>query len=283
VLIYFLILGGLILAGGVTFQKTILNKEADPKKYQVLEFLGIAIVMIPLLFFFWKLDPQALELKNILIFSGIVIISVIANMFGFAAIKGEKVNNLEPARMMNPLFMVLFAILFSFINPGLYERDFSVIVPALIAGIALIGFHIEKRHLKFNKYFRLAIYAAFLYALELVLSQFILDYYTPISFYFLRCVAIFIVSYIVLRPKMEGINNKVKLKVLGIAALWVAYRVLIYYGFIYLGVIFTTLLSMLGPIFVYAFARIFLKEKIGWKNLAASGIILACIAYVTLF
>ncbi len=282
-LIYFLILGGLILAGGVTFQKVILNKKADVKKYQVLEFLAIIIIMIPLLFFFWKLEPQALELKNILIFSGIVIISVIANMFGFAAIKGEKVNNLEPARMMNPLFLVLLAILFSFINPSLYERDFTIIIPALIAGVALILSHIKKHHLNFNKYFRFAIYAGFLYALEMVLSRLILDYYTPISFYFLRCAGIFIVSYLILRPKMDGITKKVELKILGVGVLWVGYRILIYYGFIYLGVMFTTLLSMLGPIFIYAFARIFLKEKIGWKNLVASGVILASIAYVTLF
>jgi drug/metabolite transporter (DMT)-like permease len=282
-LIYFLIIGGLVLAGGTTLQKVILNKKADPKKYQVIEFLGIIIVMIPLIFFFWKLEPQAFDLKNILIFSAIVIISVIANFFGFASIKGEKVNNLEPARIMNPLFIVLLAILFSFINPDLYERDFAVIIPALIAGIALIISHIKKHHLKFNKYFKFAIYAAFLYALEMVLSKLILDLYSPISFYFLRCAAIFIVSYIVFRPQMKGLSKKAELQVLAIAALWVGYRVLIYYGFIYLGVIFTTLLSMLGPIFVYSFARIFLKEKINWKNIAASGVILLCIAYVTLF
>jgi len=281
-LIYFLILGGIVLAGGTTFQKRILNKKADPKLYQVLEFLAIIIVIIPLLFFFWKLEPGAWELKNILIFSAIVIISVIANLFGFASIKGEKVNNLEPARIMNPLFIVLLAILFSFLNPALYERDFSVIIPALIAGIALIVSHLKKYHLKFNKYFRFAIYAAFLSASEMVISMLILDYYSPISFYFLRCAAIFIISYIIFRPKMKGLTTKVELQVLGIATLWVTYRVLIYYGFIYLGVMFTTLLSMLGPLFVYAFARIFLKEKIGWKNVAASGVILACIAYVML-
>ena len=136
---------------------------------------------------------------------------------------------------------------------------------------------------KFNKYFRAAIYSAGLFALELVLSKLILDFYTPISFYFLRCVGVFIISLIIFRPTLTGLPTRVELEILVLGAIWVAQRVLTYYGYIYLGVTLTTLILMLGPMFVYSFARIFLKEKIGWKNVAASAVILLCLVYVLLF
>lgn len=280
---YLPIIAALALGAGTILQKVIIKKKADIKQYQVLEFLSIVIISIPLLFFFWRVDASALELKNALIFLGVVVISIVANIFGFYAIRGEKVNNLEPARTMNPLFIVVLAIFFSFIDPALYERDFSVIIPALIAGSALIFSHIKKHHLKFNKYFRAGIYSSFLFALEMVISKLILDYYNPVSFYFLRCLGVFLISLIIFRPKMKGITNKVELEVLAIGIIWVAHRVLTYYGYIHLGVVLTTLILMLGPIFVYSFARIFLKEKLHWKNIIASIIILLCLAYVLVF
>lgn len=276
-------IAALALGAGTIIQKEVLKKNADIKKYQVLEFLGIVIVMIPLLFFFWKISPEALELKNVLIFLGVIVLSIIANLLGFYAVRGEKVNNLEPARMMDPLFVVLLAIVFSFVNPILYERDFSVIIPALIAGSALIFSHIKKHHLKFNKYFRATIYASFLFALEMVISKLILDYYNPITFYFLRCFGVLLISWLIFRPNLKIESKKTNLKILLIGASWVIYRVLTYYGYIKIGVVLTTLILMLGPVFIYIFARIFLKEKISWKNIAASAVILLCLLYVLLF
>ena len=76
--------------------------------------------------------------------------------------KWEKVTNLEPAKILEPLFVIILAIFFSFIiDAGLYERNLKVIIPALIAGVALIFSHIQKHHLKFNRYFIAAILGSF--------------------------------------------------------------------------------------------------------------------------
>jgi drug/metabolite transporter (DMT)-like permease len=53
-----------------------------------------------------------------------------------------------------------------------------------------------------------------------------------------------------------------------------------YYGYIKIGIISTTLVFMLAPIFIYAFAHIFLKEKINVRNIIASVIIIACVLYI---
>jgi drug/metabolite transporter (DMT)-like permease len=279
-MIYFPILGAVALAGGTIFEREMLRKKGmDIKKYQTLELLGITIAIIPLLYFFWKFNLQALQLKNVLIFIGVVVAAFIANIFTFYSMKGEKINNLEPAKMLEPLFTILLAILFSFFIQGVYERNTTVIIPALIAGIALILSHVKKEHLNFNKYFLAAIVGSFFFALELVLSMLILNFYSPVTFYFLRCAGILLLSLVIFRPKLSNLGSKLKLKMLLIGAIWVVYRVATYYGYLKIGIVSTTLILMLGPVFIYLLAKTFLKEKINARNIIASVIILACVLY----
>ena len=282
-MIYIPILGALALATGTILQKVVLReKKINIKLYHVLEFLAIIIVMLPFVYFFWKFDAQALELKNILIFGSVILFSIIANLLLFYSVKWEKISNLEPAKILEPLFIILMAIIFSFFFENLYERNLKVIIPAIIAGAALILSHIRKHHLHFNKYFLAAIAGSFFFALELVISRLILDLYSPISFYFLRSSAVFLISLALFRPNFKKVNKSVGLRILLIGLIWVIYRVIIYYGYLNIGVVFTTLLIMIAPIFIYVFAHIFLKEKIRVRNIIASLVIIACIIYAIL-
>ena len=277
------ILGALALAGGTILEKTILRKrKIDIRLYQTSSFLAIVLVMLPLLYFFWRVDIGALQLKNIVIFGLVVLFSIAANLLMFYSIKWEKVTNLEPAKILEPLFVVLLAIIFSFFAEGLYDRKIEVIIPALIAAFALIFSHIRKHHLEFNKYFIAAILGSFFFALELVTSRLILDFYSPISFYFLRCSFIFLFSFVLFKPKFKYLDKKIKLEVLVVGILWVIYRIIIYYGYVKLGVIFTTLLIMLSPIFIYILAWKFLKERPDWRNIVGAIIILGSVLYAVL-
>jgi len=283
-MIYFPILGAVALATGLVIQRTILKKrKINIKLFQSAEFLAITLVLLPFIYFFWKLDSQAFELGNIILFSLVIIFSIAANLFTYYSMKWEKVNNLEPAKILEPLFVILLAIVFSYIvSETLFERNLKIIIPALIAGAALIFSHIKRDHLYFNKYFIAAIFGSFFFALELIITRLILDFYSPTTFYFLRCATIFLISFIAFKPKFSKISKKGKLQILGLGFIWAFYRVIIYYGFLELGVVFTTLMVMLGPIFVYLFAWKFLKEKINWKNILASIIIVGCVLYAIL-
>lgn len=283
-MIYLPILGALALGIGTIFQKKILGrKKLGVKTYLNAEFIAITLVMLPLIYFFWNLSSEAFNSGNIFIFILVVLFSIVANLFTVYSMKWEKISNIEPAKIMEPLFVILLAILFSFIIDGnLFERNFNVIIPAIIAGLALIFSHIKKHHLYFNKFFIAAILGSFFFALELVLSRLILDFYSPITFYFLRSLAIVIIGLIIFKPNFKEINSKLKYQMLALGIIWVFYRVIVYYGYIHLGVIFTTLIVMLGPIFVYLLAWKFLKEKINWKNIIASIIIIGCVLYVIL-
>jgi drug/metabolite transporter (DMT)-like permease len=283
-MIYIPIIGALALASGTILQRVVLKKsKVGIKTYQVAEFLAIVLIMLPFIYFFWKLEPAALELKNILIFSSVIVLSIIANLFVFFSMKWEKVSNLEPAKILEPLFVILLAIIFSFIfGETLYDRNLKILVPALIAGGALVFSHIKRHHISFNKYFIAAIAGSFFFASELVVTRLILDFYSPISFYFLRCSAILLISFLIFRPNLSKLTKKSKFQIIITGIIWVIFRVIVYYGYITYGVIFTTLIIMLGPIFIYIFAYKFLNEKPNWKNISAAAIIVASVVYALL-
>ncbi len=153
-MVYIPILGALALGAGTVLERFILKKKKiGVKLYQTASFLAITLAILPFLYFFWKLDAGAFNLKNILIFIGVIISSITANLFIFYSLKWEKVTNLEPARILEPLFVVLLAVVFSFFTSELYERNTKLVIPALIAAIALIFPHIKKHHLKIRLYF----------------------------------------------------------------------------------------------------------------------------------
>ncbi len=281
---YIPILGSIANAAGTTLQKAIMkNRNMGVRKYQTIEFLSIILFMLLFIPFFWKIDSEAFKLKAFFIFLGVVLISFFGNLFMNYSMKKEKINNIEPIKILEPLFVVLLSLLFSLFFHGLYESKIKFIVPSLIACFALIFSHFEKHHLKFNRYILSAITGSFLFALELVLSKLILDYYSPFTFYFLRCLGIFLLTFFIFMPKLDGLNKKEKIHFSIIGPIWVILRVVIYYGYSTTGVILTNLLLMLGPVLVYAFARIFLKEKLNWKNILSSIIIILCIIYVNIF
>jgi len=280
-MVYYLpVLGAVALAGATILEKIVLIKrKINIRLYQTAAFLAVVISMLPLLYFFWKLDATAWQLKNIMIFLLVVLFSMIANLLFFYSLKWEKVGNLEPARVLEPLFIILLAVVFSFFAEGLYERNVRVVVPALIAGSVLVFSHIERHHLEFNKYFIATILGSFFFALELVISRLILDFYSPVTFYFLRSSSVFLLSLIIFKPKFKKLNTKVRWIIFATGAIWMVYRVIVYSGYLSVGVVFTTLLLMLGPIFIYIFAFFFLKEKIRWKNFAAAIVIVGAIIY----
>jgi drug/metabolite transporter (DMT)-like permease len=62
-----------------------------------------------------------------------------------------------------------------------------------------------------------------------------------------------------------------------IGGIWIFYRIILYYGYKIYGVVFTTILFILAPIFIFAFAKIFLKEKITKKQIISTIIVLICV------
>tara|TARA_Y100000310_G_scaffold85798_1_gene82640 strand:+ start:23573 stop:24433 length:861 start_codon:yes stop_codon:yes gene_type:complete len=278
-MIYIPIIGAFLEGTGMIIEKKILKRpKINYKNYIVYGFLALVLVMLPLIYFFWDIKPPAYELNNVLIFAAVIFFSIIANLLIFYSLKRETLTEIEPIRLMQPLFTIVLAFAFSFIFNGIYteEKNFVILGLALIASITLIATHFKKHHLVYNKYIIAALLGSLFFAVELVISKAILPYYSSLTFYFLRSITIFLITLAIFRPKVS-LKNSTKLLMLIGGAIWVAYRLILYWGYLKLGIVFTTILFILGPIFIFIFARIFLKEKITWRQIVSSIVIIACV------
>jgi drug/metabolite transporter (DMT)-like permease len=268
------IIGSFLEATGTILEKKVLrDKRMNYKNYTVYEFAAIILIMLTFIWFVWGLKPEALTPTNILIFAFVVIIATLANLFIFYSLKRENVTEFEPIWVMQPLFTILLAfILFS------GERNWIIFALALIASLSLVISHIEKHHLKFDKYIIAALVGSFLFAVELVASKPLLPHYSPFSFYFLRCVFIFIITFLIYRPNFKKIGKTNIIMILAIGLIWALYRAIIYYGYESVGIIFTTIIFILSPVLMFIFAVVFLKEKPTMRQIISTIIIVICVA-----
>lgn len=258
--------------------KKIINSKINFRNYVVYIFLTIVLTALPLVFFFWNIKPGALELKNLVIFMAIVIISIFANFFVFYSLTREDLSELQPIRLTTPLFSILMALVFSFFfNVYENERNYSIIILSLIASITLIVAHTKRHHLYLNKYAISAVIGSFLFALELVLSKPLLNYYNPITLYFLRSLWIFIITWAVFHRKLTSVKQKIKFLILALGILAVFMRIVLYYGYQTLGIVFTTTIFISSTVLIYIFAWSFLKEKITLRQIISSMVIVACV------
>ena len=244
----------------------------------VYGFLAIVLVMLPFMYFYWDLSPEATQLPNALMLLTIVVLSVLANYFMVYSLKRVDLSEIEPIRLMQPLLTILIAFFLSFFFV-IYEseKNTSILILSLVASSALVLAHIKKSHLSFSKYDISAMLGSFLFALELALSKFILHYYNSVTFYFIRSLLVFLLILVVFHPRLDTLKTKTKFLIFLSGAIWVVYRIILYYGYSTLGIVFTTMLFILGPIFIYLFAWMFLKEKITWRQVVSSVVIIGCV------
>ena len=128
-----------------------------------------------------------------------------ANLFVFYAMKWEKITEIEPIRLFQPLFVIIFAFL---LYSSERQTAAPLIIAAIVASLALILSHIRRHHLKISRYSLAAFLGSIFFAAELAISKEILNFYSPMSFYLIRCLFIFIITYLIFRPKLNSIPNQ---------------------------------------------------------------------------
>ncbi|MBI3334028.1 DMT family transporter [Candidatus Pacearchaeota archaeon] len=274
-MVYLPLLGAVLEAFGTILEKNVLKRrDITFRNYIVFSFLAIVLVLLPVVYFFHTVQPEAFFAKNIGIFIFIVLVSIVANVLILYSLKRESISEFEPIWLMQPLFTILLAFVF-------YqdERQWEVIALALIASISLVAAHVKRHHLTMDRYMVAAYLGSFLFAVELVASKTIISLYNPFFFYFLRCLCIFALAIIIFRPsfKIFGREQKLSLLIIGIGVLWAVYRAIVYYGYDIYGVVTTTLLFMLSPVLMLIFAAFFLGERPTARQIISTAIITLCV------
>jgi len=271
-------------AGTVLEKKILMKRKLETRTYNTFSFMAIVILLIPLIFianhflptqFPTQINIEAFLPLNLLLLLGVIIVSIFANLFTFYALKWENMTELEPMRLMQPMFTIVLAF---FIFSTERQTQTSIIILSLVASFALVASHVKKHHFSFNKYAWAAILGSLFFSLELILSKEILNFYPPLVFYLFRCFGIFIFSLFIFKSNPKKIQKSTWPMIFGVAFVWIVYRVMLYSSYLSEGVITTTLLFILTPVFIYLFSWKYLKEQFKWRNLIASIIILICVA-----
>jgi drug/metabolite transporter (DMT)-like permease len=278
-IIWLVLLAAASFAYSSILEKEILRERKVNSKHFIIAVFAISsVIMLPLLYFFGNIGPEAYKPVNIFLIFILIFFAIMANILIFFAVKWEKINKLEPMKLLEPIFVILLAFIF-FES----ERNPIVIVPAIIASLALLISHIRKHHLVFNKYSIAAILGSLCYALEAMVAKILLEFYSPLSLYFTRAIFVFLFALIIFRSNpLKELGKKERIITVFIGSMWVLYRVIVYFGYQSWGLVFTTLTLFIAHIMVYIFAALVLKEKILKRNIFAAIVILACVAYINL-
>jgi drug/metabolite transporter (DMT)-like permease len=243
------------------------------KLYLVASFLILSAITLPLFIFFGEIKPEAIKpLWIVLLLIAIGLGSVI-NLLYYFVLQHEKITEIEPIVLLAPLFTILLASIV-FVE----ERNPLIILLAVIASITLVWAHVKKEHIKFHKRLLPLIgYSVLIAPLGAILTRKLLTIYNPFAYEFIMNASIFVLLFFVLRPRWQPLHKKNPLWIIFTNILWAASWLLVFFSYIWIGVIRTTLIMTLAPLLVYVFARIFLKEKIYWKNIFALVVILICV------
>jgi len=267
-------------AGGVISDKLILSKYKTPIKVFVpTVFCLLALITAVFLPLWGGFDRSVLtNYRAILLFVGMITVAISWNVYYYKGIQKEDLHEFELIMLLTPLTTIILAMIFL---PD--ERSLSVLIAGLIASIAFIASRIKRHHLKLSLVARGTMAAMFLMALESIFIKYMLAYVPPVTLYFVRTLMIGVIFAIIYRPKLTKYNRDAFALTIISAIFGVVQMVLKFYGFERLGVIETTMVLLLGPIFVYIFSYLFFKEKQNFvKDAITASIIVACVLFVTL-
>ncbi len=253
--------------------KFILSKEkVNYKLFTAASFILLSLLMLIISPFLFEFNYNFFLPINIILLLVVVVIGTIANVWLFHGMKSEQLTETDALLVFGNMFTILFsAIVYA------DERNPYILIPALIASLALVLSHVKKHHLKFHKSALMILGAMVFFAVENVIVKSLLNTYNAFSLYFIRCFFIMIILVIYFRPNIVSLGKKRFFHLTITQILIIIQLVLTYYSFQKFGVVYTMLIMTLMPILLYIYALFWLKEKLEMKKMIAGIVILICV------
>lgn len=251
--------------------------QLTSREFNWLQFAGIVFVLLLVIPFFGQM-PTAGQLSNTwLLILILVVLAVSANLLYFWGLEHEKISEIEPFLLFNPLGAILVVGLF---YPD--ERNWMIWVAVVLASIVLGWAHIKQHRFAFTRGLWAIIAFIGVYALHVSVIKTLLVTYDPVTLYFMRSMLVLVGLTIVAMPKFRLIkaHHLAPFGILG--GLAVASVVAAYTAYQIRGVSETVFVFVLSPILVYILSVIFLNEKWKFKNVVASIIITALVILISL-
>lgn len=194
------------------------------------------------------------------------------------AYANEKVSRLQPFAM---LFQV-FPVIFSFIFIASERINIITFTMALAASFIVIIPSIDFKNFKINKYCLMVLTSSSIKSVQLFIVIYLLQKFNPVSFYITESLIIiaFALFFMLMKSELweyKKINKKYSLLLMSANSISIIAIILSLTMFKELGVIITSLLSLLYLFFVYILGYFILKEKPTHKDILISLGVAICI------
>jgi len=271
----FPILAAVLQAGSFTFDKVVLSmRRVTFKTYTGVSFP--LIFLITLVIFTIFRPPLSFEL-----FSGNLLwlilasigLTIVTNLIFYRALDDDKLSEIQTLDLLRSIPVIIFAsIIFT------SERNFTVVIPALIASLAVIWSHWEHHHFKIAKNtLPFLIWSLSVAPVGAAVSKILLENWNPISLELIRSGAV----ALVLGPLFFRYAQKISAKAFSIllvtniltSVAWI----LFYFSYQRSGIVYTLLVFSIQPLLVYLASVFFLRESIHWKKVVAFAVVLVSI------
>ncbi|MDD5605965.1 MAG: DMT family transporter [Patescibacteria group bacterium] len=247
------------------------------REFNWLQFAGIVFVLLLALPFFgsWPSLSQAVASWWLILI--VVILATTSNLLYFWGIEHEKISEVEPFLLFNPLGAILIAGAFY-----AEERSWPIYVAVGIASLTLLWLHHKKHRFALTKGLWAIVLFMVAYSFEAVAIKTLLAVYDPIVLYFVRSSLVLVALTLVARPNFSIIKRHHLGPFAVIGALAVVAVVSAYSAFHALGLSHTIFIFVLSPILVYILSVIFLHEQWRVKNIIASIIVTLLVVWASL-
>ena len=272
----------LIAIAGESIAKTIdklnFNKnKIKPAQLIFIIFSGMFISLISFILITQESFP-ILDLKLVGLISLMIIFSLAQNIFDFTGISSKNLSFREPINNFEPIMASFIAFI---LFPS--EREIKIIIAIIIGAIVIyLGNSDKKLNLKLDKSTIYLFLAMICSAILVSIYKFGLEFISPSYLFIFRVSGI-----LLLLPLLRKINfNKMNTSQISYGL----FSGFIYFGgFLFrlfsiknLGLNFTILILLLGPALTYFLSKIILKERIQFKKIVIS-IILILIIVLTIY
>lgn len=247
------------------------------KEFNWLQFAGIVFVLLLVIPFFGRVPTVDQIASTWWLLIVLAALAIGANLLYFWGLEHEKISEIEPFLLFNPLGAILVVGLF---YPD--ERNWMVWIAVGLASIVLGWTHFKRHHFAFTKALWAIVAFIGIYAFHVSTVKALLMTYDPVSLYFIRCVLVLIGLTLVAMPKFKSIKLHHLAPFGIIGALATASVIAAYTAYQVRGVTETVFVFVLSPVLVYILSVIFLDDKWRAKNIIASIIITALVIWVSL-
>lgn len=269
-------LAAVLQAASFTCDKAILNiRRISYKTYTAVSF--------PLLLIFdgiiWYLFRPRLDWSlfsgnaGILVVASILVL-VVTNLLYYRALKDDHLSELNTISLTAAIPVIL-------VNGVLFadERNLVILIPALVASIAVVWSHWEDSRLHFARHTPAFLWWLWFTApLTAAAAKIILTTWSPISLELVRDAAMALILVPLFASSMRHIPRRGWWLLLATNALSATAWILYFVGYQQLGIVYTGLIFSLQPLLVYFAGVVILKEPFVPRKFVAFLIVLGSIA-----